>query len=384
MHIRFFAFLLGALLLLLTRSASAEEVVDLYTVGPGSDTFSNYGHSALCVTDATRPKGICFDFGIADTNDATDVVWDTIRGRGRFIPISVDLPILLATFKGQERNIWKQRLPLAPAEADALAVSLDHAALEKKPYSYEPAYANCTTKLRDLLDEAAGHKLHEAPQPDPSTPNFRELMEQGFSGRVLELAGIALFVGWPGEARPTGYELMFLPLRLRDSVEARFGVKPEVVHAPGGFVLPTSTIAGRAFLVLIGLALGGLIFASSRSTGKRARATLAVVGVFLGLLALAVEFLAAVCVYPWVSHNLILLVLVPTDLALGALRGPRLARYLTVRLALIVATLALSLVLGQPVLAVAFFAAFPLGTALFVTRPITVSAHAEIVPTGTV
>ncbi len=383
MHTRFFAILLGVLALLLTRSASAEELVDLYTVGPGSDTFSHFGHAALCVTDATRPNGICFDFGIADTNDATDLVWGTLRGRSRFIPISVDLPILVAAFKAQERNIWKQRLPLAPREADALAASLDRAAVGKTPYSYEPAYANCTTKLRDLLDEATGGKLREVPQPDPSTPNFRELLEEGFTGRVLELAGVALFVGWRGETRPTGYEMMFQPLRLRDSVERRFGVKPEVVHAPGGFVLKTSTVAGRAFIVLVGLALGGLVFATSRSVGKKARIALALIGVLLGLLALLVEVMAVACVYPWVARNLVLLVLLPTDLALGALRGPRLARYLAVRLALLVATLALSFVLGQPLIAVTFLAAFPLGMALFVMRPKAVAAQVGIVPFGT-
>jgi hypothetical protein len=376
MHTRFFAILLGALALLVTRSASAEEFVDLYTVGPGSDAFSRFGHSALCVTDSTRPKGICFDFGISDAGDASDVVWDTIRGRARFTPISVDLPILVATFKGQERNIWKQRLPLAPAEADALAASLDRVAQEKKPYSYEPATANCSTKLRDLLDDAVGGKLHEVPPSDASTPTLRELLEEGFSGRVLELAGVALLVGWHGETRPTGYELMFEPLRLRDAVAARFGVKPEVVHAPGGFVLQTSTIAGRAFLVLVGLALGGLVFATSRSAGKNGRIALAVVGVFLGLLALSVDFMAAACAYPWVARNLVLLLLVPTDFALVALRGPRLARYLAVRLAVIVATVGLSRVFGQPVLAVAFLAGFPLGAALLATRRKTVALAA--------
>lgn len=383
MQSRFLAIVLGALALFFPRGASAEELVDLYTVGPGNDTFSNYGHSALCVTDATRPKGICFDFGISDTNDMSSVVWDTIRGRPRFIPISVDLPILLATFKAQERNIWKQRLPLAPAEADALAASLDRAANDKKPYSYEPAYANCTTRLRDLLDAASGGKLHQTPQPDPSTPNFRELMEQGFSGKVLELAGVALYVGWPGEARPTGYELMFLPLRMRDTVERLFGAKPEVVHAPGGFVLPTSTIAGRAFLVLIGLALGGAVFAASRSAGKKLQLALYAVGVLFGLLALSVDFMAAACAYSWVSRNLVLLVLLPTDLALGTLRGPRLARYLAARLVLIGVAVVLSVVLVQPLFAVAFLAAFPLGMALLAIRVKAVSAKAGLVPAGT-
>ncbi len=387
MKSRFLAIVLGALALFFARQASAEELVDLYTVGPGNDTFSNYGHSALCVTDQARPNGICFDFGISDTNDMSSVVWDTIRGRPRFIPISVDLPILIATFKGQERNIWKQRLPLAPGEADALAASLDRAALDKKPYAYEPSHANCTTQLRDLLDAASGGKLHHAPQPDPSTPDFRELMEQGFSGQVLELAGVALYVGWPGETRPTGYELMFLPLRLRDAVERLYGAKPEVVHAPGGFVLPTSTSAGRGFLVLVGLALGGALFAASRSRGKKLRVGLYVVGALLGLLALSVDFMAATCAYPWVTRNLVLLVLLPTDLALGTLRGPRLARYLAARLALIGVAVALSLVLVQPLFAVAFLAAFPLAVALFAVRGSTptktVSAKAGLVPAGT-
>ena len=273
--------------------------------------------------------------------------------------------VVVSAFEAEDRSIWKQRVPLAPNEAASLAALLEAAVSEKKRYSYEPAHANCTTEIRDLLDLALHGELRARAGPADS-PRYREMMEEGFRGKPLELAGIALLVGWPGEAKPTAWEQMFLPLRLRDGVE-RLGAKPEVLHARGGFVLPTSTAAGRGMLIFLGAIAAAAIFFIGRRNATRLYLSLGVVGVFLGAVALLVDAMAVVTVFPWVTRNLVLLVLLPTDLALFRMPGG-LERYLTFRLALAVVALVLSAVVGQPLVAVALFAGLPLGTALLLER----------------
>ena len=69
---------------------------------------------------------------------------------------------LLAAFGAQERTIEKQRLPLSQPEAEALYEALEKDVRDKTAYAYHPSTANCTTKIRDVMDRAMaipGHPM---------------------------------------------------------------------------------------------------------------------------------------------------------------------------------------------------------------------------------
>ena len=90
-------------------------------MGPGNVIFSKFGHSALCVTNEDHPKGLCYDFGVTDAPDPAALVWGTLRGQKQFVAVAVDLDVLVKAFSEQERDIFKQTLPLDEAHAAALA-----------------------------------------------------------------------------------------------------------------------------------------------------------------------------------------------------------------------------------------------------------------------
>jgi hypothetical protein len=93
-----------------------------------------------------------------------------------------------------------------------------------------------------------------------------------------------------------------------------------------------------------------------------------VVALVIGLGALLLDALAILSVLPELRQNELLLVLLPTDLALPFLRGRWLRRYLVARLALLalVAALALAGVLVQPLWAPIAITAAPLAVFLAV------------------
>ena len=364
-------------LFLSSRSALATTTIDLYSVGPGNYIFSKFGHSALCVTSDSFPKGRCYDFGVTDAQDAVSMVWGTMRSEPLFVTVAVDLDVLVTTFSEQERSIWKQTLPFDDAHASAFALELESALNNHARYAYDPAFDNCTTEIRDRLDLAWGGKLR-APGPPTSSAelSYREIVESRFSGRILELTVLAFAVGVPGDRHPDNYQAMFLPYDLRDAIEARLGVKAEEIHKrERGIELRTSTAVGRVTLVLIGLFLSAIVWAGLRPNPKReqrAHRAVMVVGITLGIVAVAVDLMAICVSIAWVRENWVLVLLWPTDLALGWLHGARRQNYLLVRLGALAlfSLLSLTHVIAQPLVAMALFAALPLAVIYRAGRPV--------------
>jgi hypothetical protein len=343
-------------------------IVYVLTVAPGGALFSLYGHAALCVETVGQPEATCYDYGVADAHTEEELVWGTLRGKKLFVPVAVKQSVMMRSFQDEERAMWKQVLPLTPDEAHTLAGRLETAVAKHEGYAYDPAHSNCTTQLRDLIEEASPGKLRAGSDVVPPGPSFRELCEQGLSGKPFELASVSMFVGGDGEKHPTAWQLMFLPSQLRETIERRFGVKPERVYEPReGITLATSPSAGRLALGLLGFVLSGALVYASRTPKKspsavRWRRTLAIVGIVLGALGLVVWGVAATTIYPWMQNNFVLAVLVPFDVGLGFLSAARLRRYLEARLVVLLVVLVLALVhvIVQPLLASVVLAGLPL------------------------
>jgi hypothetical protein len=359
------------------RSAAAGALrVELVTVGPGSDDLELYGHSALCVTSGVMPEsaadGRCYDFGVADVgeDDEDRLVWDTLRGKPHFVPVAIDRSLLVKAFEDMERSLWVQELPLDERQAAALQASLEASVQGHQPYAYHPYYDNCTTRLRDAIDQATGGELRRGSDAPADGPSFRARSEQGFSGRLFELTGLALFLGARADRQPSAWEAMFLPAGLRDAVAARLGAAPRQIHERREAFVPTSPKAGRVALVALGVLLAAALGYVARRRERRLRTAIGFVGVFLGFLGLAVDVVWLVSALPELGRNWVALVLVPTDALLAFGSPGLLRRYLAVRLG-IVALLAVASVTGivaQPLLAVCALAALPLAASYLMLR----------------
>jgi hypothetical protein len=158
--------------LALAREARADDLaVDLYTIGPGNYLYARYGHSLLCSRPATVSasveKGRCFDYGVADREDAFHVFWSAVRNQPSFVPIVVDEAVVLKFFRDQGRTIERQRLPLSPTDAARLVARMDDDVREKRAYAYHAYRANCSTQIRDRIDDASGEKLRPGPSKLP-------------------------------------------------------------------------------------------------------------------------------------------------------------------------------------------------------------------------
>jgi hypothetical protein len=288
-----------------------------------------------------------------------DVAWAAINGQPDFVPTEIAQAVLVRAFRDQGRLIERQRIPMEPSESKALAAALQADVRERHLYAYHPYWNNCSTKLRDRLDEATSGHLRSVNTPW-TNDSFRQLSETGLSGRLPELTVMALGLGAAADRTPTRWEAMFLPTALRDTVRERFGVAPEVLHAQVDHVLPTSRHIGRAALVLLGF----LLIAALRLGPKWLSRQTVVIAVCtaLGLLGLCVDVLCALVPWPEVRLNWAVFLLLPTDLA-SPWRPPKLRqRYLGLRVGLTLLLTLASVVglIAQPLWAVAILVLLPL------------------------
>lgn len=367
------ALLVAVAVLSFVRSANAEAnaaaqapTIDLYTVGAGDYFYARFGHSILCVrpggSDIAKLEASCYDYGVPSRPEFFSIGWGAVRNHVDFIPIVVPEKTAVDFFKDQGRSVERQHIPLMPDEAAALAKRLQDDVDHKVGYAYHPYWRNCTTPLRDHLDAATKGRLH----PGPFTPapgNFREIFEEGLSGRLGELTLMALLLGNPENNRtPTGWESMFLPMNLRDGVRDRLGAPIEQLAERQAVILPTSRAIGRVFLFFVAFAL----FVSIRIALRRKRlaAGIWMAAVTLGLLGTFIAIVSALVAWPEIKNNWALLLLVPTDFALPFMMKKSkklLVGYTRIRIgiALLLAVLEFAGVIAQPVLPLVALVLFP-------------------------
>jgi len=319
-----------ALALALAAGAARAQEAEVYTMGPGGDVFSRFGHAALCVRDSETPGGRCFNYGTTDFSTPGPLTWNVLRGRALFWVSEAPLDAMLAWYAREDRTVWRQRVRLSPDAFAALQRRLrDDLRPGAREYVYHHFRDNCTTRVRDHLDAVTLGALR-GPADAPHGPSWRAMVRAGFADDPALLAASALLLGRPLDGAPTRWEAMFLPAVLRAEVERRLGAAPEVVHqrrAPARAPRPAADVAALAALAAL-LALAGL---------SRRRATRALAGTVLGALGLVVWALSLASTLAELRDNDVRAVLLPTDLALGALGGRALALYARARVAMAVA-----------------------------------------------
>jgi hypothetical protein len=354
-------FFLAILVILTWRSgvrAASEPIspapqIDVFTMGPGDDLFSRFGHAAICVTDEDSPLGRCYNYGTADFSTPGPLTWGVLRGHGQFWVSVVSLPRMLLLYRLEDRTVYRQRLPLSPVQAASLSQRLHQADRpELTLYNYRHFDDNCTTRIRDLIDAVTEGALRRD-NGIANQPPLRARVYDGFAAAPLLKTLSQLVLGRRVDAPIGSWESMFLPDVLRAELASHLHAPPEVVLSRVGPLPPSSSLPPILLWSLGGLSLLGLQLGGGR-VGR------GLVVALLLLLALVPWSLLIVARLPELRINEALLVMWPTDLLLlwPALRR----RYVKVRLGglLLVILGLLSGSLVQPLWGLLILVALPL------------------------
>jgi hypothetical protein len=343
-------------------------VIELLTFGIGARIFEKFGHAAICLRyhQPEHPE-ICFNYGVTNFNTSGSagpvMVWKFLRGEQKFWVEPTTLTAMLAFYRGEDRDIWRQTLPITGAAARAIETQLwSDIREENRYYDYDHFHDNCATRLRDLIDRATGGAL----APDRGVRHGRTLREigrRGLAGMPLLLVTSDLITGRELDQHPTVWQAMFHPEILRSEVALRLRAPPELIYRRHGPPFPTLGKSGRLHFLALVVALAVPLFIA-HAVRRHQTAALWVVCGGLALLGAVVWSVAIISPIPALRWNEAVFVVMPIDLALPLLSPAWQRRYARIRLGLlgVVAVLGLIGVFHQPLWVAILAVALPMVT----------------------
>jgi hypothetical protein len=336
--------------------------IALLTMGPGPYIWERYGHTALSVKFPGSAEADCYNYGTMDFRRpvalfvgilrAEPVFWVSHQPCGRFIE----------SYVKNDRTVYRQRLPLDPTQALAMAQALaENVKPENRHYIYHHFYDNCATRPRDLINRALGGKLEKQIGIAAEQPTFRESGRAGASDSYPLMFALDVFLGRGADLRPDTYGQGYLPDGVRELVAQRAGVLPEVIYQSQGVTpLPPPPPAWKRWLVMVSVfvapaILFGLLGVAVRFGVALSLLAPAIIGVLLWVLAIMSSL-------PELRWNELLLVFVPVDLVVAVSHFRWRNGYLKARLGMLFGIVVLSAfgVLKQPLVGPVAMVAIPL------------------------
>lgn len=254
-------------------SVSSRFIISVLTFGPGDAIFERYGHNAIRVRDTVTGSDLAYNWGMFSFEDP-GFLRRFLSGETRYWVAAFPSQPLIEVYQSQDRATEEQILALTPTQAEALALAVARNALPAhREYRYDYFRDNCSTRVRDALDDALGGILRPQFTALQTELTYRSESRRLSAPDPFAQAGIELALGPKADTRMTAWETMFIPMRLRDhlrsvTVATAAGPVPlvaaETVHyvarrlaertEPGGLVLgPLGPVLAMWGLLLVPL-----------------------------------------------------------------------------------------------------------------------------------
>ncbi len=216
---------------LLFSQDSSKVSVYLITCGPGTETYSIYGHCALRITDPSKGQDLAYNWGVFDFA-TPHFVWKFAKGRLDYMLGVYNFNSFLREYFAEKRWVQSQKINLEPAEIAAIqALIAENLKPENVKYRYDFFYDNCATRIRDILEKALGRKLVYPEESGKDLPTFRDKIGQYERPYPWLKFGTDLLIGTPAEKKVTFRSKMFLPLDIQEGLS-------EVVINRNGKMIP--------------------------------------------------------------------------------------------------------------------------------------------------
>lgn len=326
-------------------------VVELVTMGVGGLIWERHGHIALCVRYANPEQDACYNYGIGDFHHPLQMTTGFFRGTHSFWVGKMDPNQMLSIYRYADRTIWVQPLPLTDEQEQKIIEKLEFDIRdENRHYAYDHFWDNCTTRVRDVIDNATDGALSKMAVPTDSR-SYRDLARKGFFGMRIPLLITDVAMGRVTDGIPNYYQRMFLPDYMREAVEKKWGIKPIPIYERRGAPPLDDGPSGRVLFALVILVLTSPAWIA-RLWGRFQRTGLAIAILPYALLGGVMTFLAIISPLPYVKWNESCAVLIPLDILMIWILAPRHRRlYARVRVGmiLIVAALLAIGVFKQPI-----------------------------------
>lgn len=188
----------------------------LITVDVGNSVWDNFGHTALRVFDENNNTDTVFNWGYFDVSGGMlGFSWNFFKGIMNYRLATNSPSQEFANYRFQERTVWQDRLNLTNPQKERLYRRLLwNLEPENVVYPYQYFFDNCTTKLRDYLDEALLGRI-STQFSNETDVSFRDEVRAHYESVGLIAFSLDVLMNSNIDRNMSQWEDMFLPLNFR-------------------------------------------------------------------------------------------------------------------------------------------------------------------------
>lgn len=193
----------------------SELTISLLTFGPGDAIWEPFGHNGLRIQNAQSGRDDVFHWGVFSFSQV-DFIPRFLRGEMLYSMGYNTFEATIREYQIRNRSVFSQELNLTAAQrAELQRLVLENT--QNPDYRYDYFIQNCSTRIRDLLDQVTGGRLE---------PVFTEVEGQSYRFHTRRLTephpliwtGLDLLLGPRGDDPVSAWESAFIPMVLRDEV----------------------------------------------------------------------------------------------------------------------------------------------------------------------
>jgi Domain of unknown function (DUF4105) len=263
--------------------------ISLLTCTPGSELYSIFGHSAIRVMDKNAGTDIVYNYGTFDFNDP-DFYSKFIKGKLLYYLSQEYYLDFENAYRMDNRGIDEQLLNLdCRQQMEMQQFLFQNLQGDNKYYKYDFLIDNCTTRLRDIIEQKTGRNMKSGTIPEANGMSFRNAIHYYLDKGHMYWSklGIDLLLGRKIDRKMTNREAMFLPEFLEKGIDLTGNGKDSLVKTKLFPVVKAENEANEDSLFTPAFVLSfiaGLIFALGFIQHNSARRLLHYLDIILFLL----------------------------------------------------------------------------------------------------
>lgn len=197
--------------------------ISVLTFGPGEDLYSIFGHTALRLKNTQSNVDIfynwgTFEFGGPTIKDQITFGLSFLRGKLPYALSNSSFDRGIYEYKRDKRFADEQVLDLTVDQKRSIVRAVSqNIKNENRYYKYDFYFDNCTTRIRDIIDDKVGGLQY--PKAKNSEYTFRDLLHEHLGNFPWTQFGMDIVLGTQSDRVASQRDQMFLPFYFRDYLD---------------------------------------------------------------------------------------------------------------------------------------------------------------------
>lgn len=192
----------------------------IVTMEAGDLVWEKFGHNTIWMRDTSTGEDVIYNWGMFDF-DQKDFFYNFAIGRLKYWMEGFDPAGTLNAYASHNRSIWSQELDLSPKQKLKLKELLRFTEQpENRTYDYNYYNDNCSTRVRDAIDQVVDGQIKAQLESKPTQTTYRWHTRRLTRSDLPWYTLLNTVLG-PNTDRPiNAWEEAFLPIKFRDQLRS--------------------------------------------------------------------------------------------------------------------------------------------------------------------